>query len=113
MWLLSSSGLSGFIAWLGIALSHYRFRKAYIAQGKDINDLPYRAKWFPFAPIISIVLCIVVILGREYANIVKMNVSWVDLFATYISAILFLCIWFGYKIKYKTKIVDLKQCDFN
>lgn len=113
MWLLSSSGLSGFIAWLGIALSHYRFRKAYIAQGKDINDLTYRAKWFPFAPIISIVLCIVVILGQEYANIVKMNVSWVDLFATYISAILFLCIWFGYKIKYKTKIVDLKQCDFN
>jgi len=113
MWLLSSSGLSGFIAWLGIALSHYRFRKAYIAQGKDIDDLPYRAKWFPFAPIISIVLCIVVILGQEYENIVKMNVSWVDLFATYISAILFLCIWFGYKIKYKTKIVDLKQCDFN
>ncbi|MGM2830026.1 amino acid permease [Bacillus cereus group sp. Bce025] len=113
MWLLSSSGLSGFIAWLGIALSHYRFRKAYIAQGKDIDDLPYRAKWFPFAPIISIVLCIVVILGQEYENIVNMNVSWVDLFATYISAILFLCIWFGYKIKYKTKIVDLKQCDFN
>lgn len=113
MWLLSSSGLSGFIAWLGIALSHYRFRKAYIAQGKDIDDLPYRAKWFPFAPIISIVLCIVVILGQEYENIVKMNVSWVDLFATYISAILFLCIWFGYKIKYKTKIIDLKQCDFN
>lgn len=113
MWLLSSSGLSGFIAWLGIALSHYRFRKAYIAQGKDINDLPYRAKWFPFAPIISIVLCIVVILGQEYENIVRMNVSWVDLFATYISAILFLCIWLGYKIKYKTKIVDLKQCDFN
>ncbi|MBC6976188.1 hypothetical protein H9I32_28620 [Bacillus sp. Xin] len=83
------------------------------AQGKDINDLPYRAKWFPFAPIISIVLCIVVILGQEYENIVKMNVSWVDLFATYISAILFLCIWLGYKIKYKTKIVDLKQCDFN
>ncbi|HDR7951042.1 TPA: amino acid permease [Bacillus toyonensis] len=113
MWLLSSSGLSGFIAWLGIALSHYRFRKAYIAQGKDIDDLPYRAKWFPFAPIISIVLCIGVILGQEYENIVKMNVSWVDLFATYISAILFLCIWLGYKIKYKTKIVDLKQCDFN
>lgn len=113
MWLLSSSGLSGFIAWLGIALSHYRFRKAYIAQGKNIDDLPYRAKWFPFAPIISIVLCIVVILGQEYKNIVNTNVSWVDLFATYISAILFLCIWFGYKIKYKTKIVDLKQCDFN
>src|SRR3990167_3395502 len=29
-WLLNASSLSGFIAWLGIAISHYRFRKAYL-----------------------------------------------------------------------------------
>ena len=34
IWLLNASGMSGFIAWVGIAISHYRFRKAYIAQGK-------------------------------------------------------------------------------
>lgn len=47
-WLLNASGLSGFIAWLGIAISHYRFRRAYVAQGKALSDLPYRSKWFPF-----------------------------------------------------------------
>ena len=34
MWLLNASGLSGFIAWVGIAVSHYRFRKAFIKQGQ-------------------------------------------------------------------------------
>lgn len=43
LWLLNTSGMTGFIAWLGIAISHYRFRRGYVAQGKDLNDLPYRS----------------------------------------------------------------------
>lgn len=39
LWLLNTSGMTGFIAWLGIAISHYRFRKGYVAQGRDLNDL--------------------------------------------------------------------------
>ena len=31
IWLLNLSGMTGFIAWLGIAVSHYRFRKGYLA----------------------------------------------------------------------------------
>lgn len=33
MWLLNMTGMTGFIAWLGIAVSHYRFRRGYIQQG--------------------------------------------------------------------------------
>lgn len=47
LWLLNTSGMTGFIAWLGIAISHYRFRRGYVAQGKDLNDLPYRSG-FPY-----------------------------------------------------------------
>ncbi|RBH46085.1 gamma-aminobutyrate permease, partial [Pseudomonas sp. MWU13-2860] len=32
LWLLNSSGMTGFIAWLGVAISHYRFRRAYVKQ---------------------------------------------------------------------------------
>ncbi len=46
-WLLSASGLTGFIAWVGIAISHYRFRKAFIKQGHDLSELKYKAKFFP------------------------------------------------------------------
>jgi lysine-specific permease len=40
-WLLNAAGLSGFISWLGISITHYRFRKAFNAQGSDLKDLPY------------------------------------------------------------------------
>ena len=49
-WLLNMSGMCGFIVWLGIAISHYRFRKGYLAQGHKLEDLAYKAKFFPFAP---------------------------------------------------------------
>lgn len=45
--LVSASGLTGFIAWIGIAVSHYRFRRAFKAQGHDLSELKYKAKWFP------------------------------------------------------------------
>lgn len=47
-WLVNASGLAGFITWAGIALSHYKFRKAYVAQGNDLVDLPFRAAFFPY-----------------------------------------------------------------
>ena len=56
IWLVNLSSLAGFIAWFGIAMSHYRFRRAYLAQGKDLKDLPYKSKYFPFAPIFALIL---------------------------------------------------------
>ena len=47
VWLLNASGMSGFIVWLGIAISHYRFRKAYVAQGRDLKDLGLPCKMVP------------------------------------------------------------------
>ncbi|CUB09077.1 Lysine-specific permease [Bacillus cereus] len=111
MWLLNSSGLSGFIAWAGIAISHYRFRKAYIVQGGDVNKLPYKAKWYPFAPIASIVLCIIVIIGQKYEIFIGKEVSWENLLMTYIGLPIFFVVWFGYKWKNKTKIIALQECN--
>ncbi|MDI8799891.1 hypothetical protein MJM59_30530, partial [Salmonella enterica subsp. enterica serovar Montevideo] len=45
--------MTGFIAWLGIAISHYRFRRGYVIQGYDVNDLPYRSGFFPLGPTLS------------------------------------------------------------
>ena len=38
--------MTGFIAWLGIAISHYRFRRGYVAQGRNLADLPYVSPFF-------------------------------------------------------------------
>ena len=111
IWLLNASGLSGFIAWLGIAISHYRFRRAYVAQGYDLNDLPYRSKLFPFGPIFAFIVCLIVVLGQNYSAFVGGTIDWSGVIVSYIGLPLFIALWIGYKIKHKTKVIKLTDCD--
>lgn len=39
----NASALSGFFIWLGISICHYRFRKAWVAQGHSISELKYKS----------------------------------------------------------------------
>jgi len=112
-WLLNISSISGFIAWLGIAASHYRFRRAYIAQGGDVSRLPYKAAFFPYGPIYALILCTTVICGQGYSEFTKPDPKAVNLIACYIGLPFFLLMWGGYKIYYKTKLVPLMECDFS
>ena len=109
MFLVAASGLTGFIAWAGIAAAHYRFRKAYIAQGKSLDDLVYKAKWYPFGPIVALVLCILVIVGQDLESFHTLN--WQAIGITYMSVPLFIVLYVGYKIKYHTKVIPLDQVD--
>ncbi|MEK4228053.1 amino acid permease [Solibacillus sp. FSL H8-0538] len=111
MWLLNASGMSGFIAWLGIAISHYRFRKAFVAQGNDVNTLPYRAKLYPFGPLFAFTVCMIVVLGQNYTAFTGDDIDWYGVLVSYIGLPLFALFWIGYKIKHKTKIVPLTECD--
>ena len=110
-WLLNMSGMCGFIVWLGIAISHYRFRKGYLAQGYKLDDLAYKAKFFPFAPWFAFILCSIIILGQNYEALIGGKIDWLGLLSTYISIPLFLAIWLGYKWKYKTKLVQYNEMD--
>lgn len=112
-WLLNASGMCGFIAWLGIAISHYRFRRAFVKQGHDLNELPYRARWFPFGPLFAFALCLVVVIGQAFPVILSGGYHWLDLLMPYVGLPLFLAVWLGYKIKHKTKIISLEECRFD
>ena len=112
-WIVNLSGLLGFIAWLGIALSHYRFRRAFKAQGKDLSVLPYRAKWFPFGPLFALILCIFVIGGQNYKAFLGDTIDWWAVAATYSSIPLFIALYLGYKIKKKSKLVKLMEADLS
>ncbi|MGE7876116.1 amino acid permease [Peribacillus muralis] len=111
IWLLNASGMAGFVTWVGIAIAHYRFRKAYSAQGLDLNELPYRAKGFPFGPIFALVLCIIIIIGQGYQAFSSDGIDWNSMFVSYIGLVLFFGLWLGYKWKHKTKIIPLEECD--
>ncbi|HVI40345.1 MAG TPA: amino acid permease, partial [Anaerovoracaceae bacterium] len=106
----NASGISGFIIWLGIAICHYRFRKAWVAQGRKIEDLKYKAFLYPFGPIFAMITITIVIFG---ANIwVFSAFTWFDFITNYILIPVTPLLYFGYKLKYKTKVVPLLECDF-
>lgn len=113
VWLLNASGMSGFIAWLGIAVSHYRFRKAYLAQGRDLRDLPYRAKLFPFGPIFAFIICCIVIIGQNYSAFLGGEIDWNGVLVSYIGLPLFLIVWLVYKYTKKSKLVPLDKVDLS
>src|SRR5262245_30104105 len=113
VWLLNTSGMCGFIAWLGIAISHYRFRKGFLAQGRDLRTLPYVAPWFPFGPLFAFVLCLAVTLGQNYQALVADKVDWAGLAATYITLPLFLAIWWGYRLARGARFVRYQAMDVN
>lgn len=108
-WLLNMSGMCGFIVWLGIAISHYRFRKGYLAQGFKLEDLAYKAKFFPFAPWFAFILCAIVVLGQNYQAVLEGD--WLGVLSTYIGIFLFLVIWQVYRFKYKTRLIKYDQMD--
>lgn len=110
MWLVGASAMTGFIKWFGIAISHYRFRKAYVAQGRDLSKLPYKAKWFPLGPMITFLFLIVVVFGQNMFT--EGKIDWAATIATYMAIPIFLLLWIGYKIVHKTKVVPLMECDF-
>jgi len=112
LWLLNTSGMTGFIAWLGIAISHYRFRKGYVAQGRNVADLPYRSGFFPLGPIFAFVLCLIITLGQNYQAFLADTIDWYGVAATYIGIPLFLVIWFGFKLVRKTRFVKYSEMEF-
>ncbi|MFJ7932041.1 amino acid permease [Peribacillus sp. NPDC096448] len=113
IWLMNAVGVTGFIFWLGIAASHYRFRKAYIAQGHSLDDLPYKSKWFPFGPIFSFALCFFVLLAQNYQAFIGDHINWASVFAAYLGIPFFLVMWLGYKFIKKTKVIPLEECQID
>lgn len=112
-WLLNLSGMTGFVVWVGIAICHYRFRRAFIAQGKDLSTLKYRAELFPFGCFFALALCIIVMLGQNYGAFMGNSIDWNGAIATYIGIPIVLIFYFWYKIKHKTKLIPLKEIDLD
>lgn len=63
-WFLSITAVSGFISWSGIAFVQLRFRRAYVKQGRNIEELPFLAFGYPYTGIFAVVLTVLIILGQ-------------------------------------------------
>ncbi|MGY8526793.1 amino acid permease [Paracidovorax citrulli] len=112
LWLLSLSGMTGFIAWLGIAVSHYRFRKGWVMRGLPLERLPYRSPFFPYGPLFAFGLCLVIALGQGYESWRAGTVDLTSMIATYIGIPLFLGIWLAYRLVRGSRFVRYEEMRF-
>lgn len=94
-YIVQISSLSGFLAWFGIALSHYKFRKDHLEKLGGESILKYKAKFYPYAQIISM-LAIGFIIIAQFITL-DANYHFLDFIAIYSAVILFLLIYIGHK----------------
>jgi lysine-specific permease len=110
-WLLSLASTTGFIAWLGIAFSHIRFRMAYKAQGRALSDLPFISNLYPFGPIYTIVVCVVILIGQGYTAFSPFDLK--SFLSAYVTLPFVFLLYFGNKFWAKTKILKLVDVDLD
>jgi lysine-specific permease len=108
----NASGLSGFIIWLGIAVCHLRFRKAWVAQGRRLEDLKFKAKFFPYGPWLALVLFVVVLFGANIGVFQTPVFSWFDFITGYLMIPTFIGLYLCHKYWNKTRVVPLQDCNF-
>jgi len=112
LWLLNTSAMTGFFAWFGIAVAHYRFRRGLVYQGYALSQLRYRSPLFPFGPIFAGVLCLVIVAGQNYQAFGDIANRWQEIVATYIGVPAFLALWLGYRLVKGTRLIDYEDMPF-
>ncbi|CAF4790091.1 unnamed protein product [Rotaria socialis] len=110
-WLVNITGIMGFIAWFGISVAHWRFRRAFIIQGYSLNDLVYKALFFPLGPILAGSLILVSVLGQGYSAFTTHPFNFSNFLSAYITIPVFFIIFFVYKFVKKTRFIPLREID--
>jgi amino acid permease len=108
----NASSLSGFIIWLGIAVCHLRFRRAWTAQGRTPDELKFRSKFYPYGPWLAILLFLVVLFGANISVFQAPVFSWFDFITGYLMIPVVVCLYLGHKYWHDTRVIPLKECSF-
>ncbi|KAH6914233.1 amino acid permease/ SLC12A domain-containing protein [Coprinopsis sp. MPI-PUGE-AT-0042] len=70
-WLQNIVGVSNQIAWVSIGLSSWRFRKAWVRQGKTPDQLKFYASWtWPWGPPFVVIAVILLIIIQGWSSVI-------------------------------------------
>lgn len=108
-WLLNLTAVAGFIAWALINVCHIRFMRALKAQGIPRENLPYTAPLQPYLSYYGLFFNVLILLTQGFTVFIEWSTS--DFFAAYISVILYVVLYVGHKLWYRTKVVPLAEVD--
>ncbi|KAI9852632.1 MAG: hypothetical protein M1838_000080 [Thelocarpon superellum] len=114
-WFSAISGMAFFIAWLVIIASNWRFRAALKAQNDDTLDRRFAFKQilFPWLSIFAFVAISFMVVCQFIVSVwpIGAEPSASNFFSNFIGVPIFLIMWAGYKILYRTKWKKLTEVD--
>ncbi|KAG6920053.1 hypothetical protein DXG01_010121 [Tephrocybe rancida] len=83
-WLQNIVGVSNQIAWVSIGLASWRFRTAWVKQGRSLDELKFRAGWtWPWGPPFVVVTVTFMIIVQGWSSVIP-TFSAVDFVSFYI-----------------------------
>lgn len=109
-YLTNISGSATYIAWACIGVIHLRFRRAWKIQGYSVEELPFKALFYPYGTWFVILLNTFLVFVAGYADFVG-GFHVVDFVINYIVIAVFVVLYLGWKAVKKTKFVPLAEVD--
>ncbi|RDB24776.1 putative amino-acid permease PB1C11.02 [Hypsizygus marmoreus] len=83
-WLQNIVGVSNQIAWLSIGLASWRFRTAWVKQGRSLDELKFRASWtWPWGPPLVVIAVLFMIIVQGWSSVIPKFIG-VDFVSYYI-----------------------------
>lgn len=104
------SGVSTFLVWAGISLTHIRFRQGWIKQGKSLDELIFRDRFYPYTSYLGLFGNIFFALVQGWSTIYPFRAS--NFVVAYILIPVSILAYIILKIKFKTKFIKLDDMDF-
>ncbi|XDG05427.1 hypothetical protein ABKA04_005042 [Annulohypoxylon sp. FPYF3050] len=101
-WFTNISTISGFIAWIVILVTYLRFRKAMEHNGL-LETLPFRTPLQPYASYATLFLVTLLTLTNGFQVFFPSQWSASSFLAAYITIPIFLVLYFGHKLVYRTR----------
>jgi len=109
-YLVDISGAATFIAWGFIGVTHIRMRKAYVAQGYDLKDLPFRAFLYPYGAIWVVFFNFFMVIISGYTTLLT-PFQPVNFVFSYVVIPIFIGLYVFWKVLKRTKWVPLMEMD--
>jgi len=110
-WLLNISGVAGLISWACINLCHISFMRALSVQNLPRSMLPYKAPLQPWLAYYGLFLNVLVILTQGFTAFIPWDTM--GFFVAYLSLILFVVLFVGHKVGFRTRIVRPEEADLD
>ncbi|KIK79557.1 hypothetical protein PAXRUDRAFT_834043 [Paxillus rubicundulus Ve08.2h10] len=101
-WLQNIVGVSNQIAWLSIGVASWRFRKAWLAQGRSVDELKFYVRWtWPWGPYFVIITVSTLILVQGWSSFVPTFIP-VDFLSYYIEIPVMIIMYIAWLLAQRT-----------